>query len=74
MEFGDWEDSYNELPRWLQAIQESLPGTIVQYGVSPWMVYETLLFVYSNVCFGRSNRALKALIIANQLFRSTTYF
>jgi len=24
MEFGDWEDSYNELPRWLQAIQESL--------------------------------------------------
>jgi len=38
MEFGDWEDSYNELPRWLQAIQESLPGTIVQYGVSPYVM------------------------------------
>jgi len=38
MEFGDWEDSYNELLRWLQAIQESLPGTIVKYGVSPYVM------------------------------------
>jgi len=30
MEFGDWEDSYNHLRKWLQAIQEVVPGTIVQ--------------------------------------------
>jgi len=30
MQFGDWEESYNHLPRWLQALQESLPRTIVQ--------------------------------------------
>jgi len=31
MEFGNWEDSYNYLPIWFQALQQSLPGTIVQY-------------------------------------------
>ena len=31
MEFGDWEDSYNYLPRWFQGLQQSLLGTIVQY-------------------------------------------
>jgi len=30
-EFGDWEESYNELPRWYQAVQESNLGTIIQY-------------------------------------------
>jgi len=29
-EFGDWEESYNELPRWYQVVQESNPGTIIQ--------------------------------------------
>jgi len=33
MQFRDWEESYNHLPRWWQALQESLPGTIFQYTV-----------------------------------------
>ncbi|XP_068485031.1 uncharacterized protein [Phaseolus vulgaris] len=36
--FGDWEHSYNDLPRWLEAVKESNPGTIVQYIASPCMV------------------------------------
>ncbi|XP_068461662.1 uncharacterized protein [Phaseolus vulgaris] len=36
--FGDWEQSYNDLPRWLEAVKESNPGTIVQYIASPCMV------------------------------------
>jgi len=35
IEFGDWENSYNYLLRWLQALQESLFGTIVQYITRP---------------------------------------
>jgi len=35
MEFGDWEDSYNYLSRWFQTLQQSLPGTIVQYVTRP---------------------------------------
>lgn len=38
MEFGVWEDSYNELLRWMQAIQERVLGAIVQYTVSPHVV------------------------------------
>ncbi|XP_052727445.1 uncharacterized protein LOC128194931 [Vigna angularis] len=30
MEFGDWEDSYNHMPRWLHAVKEPNPGTILQ--------------------------------------------
>jgi len=38
MEFSDWEDSYNYLPRWFQALQQSLPRTIVQYVTRPVVV------------------------------------
>jgi len=38
MQFRDWEESYNHLPRWLQALQESLLGTIVQYIGHPIVV------------------------------------
>ena len=31
MEFGDWEESYKHLPRWLQVLQEAVLGTIVQF-------------------------------------------
>jgi len=31
MDFGDWDESYNHLPRWLQAVQESVSGKIVEY-------------------------------------------
>jgi len=37
-EFGDWEESYNELPRWYQVVQESNPGTIIQCTGSPRLV------------------------------------
>ncbi|XP_017416687.1 uncharacterized protein LOC108327502 [Vigna angularis] len=30
MEFGDWEESYNHLPRWLHAVKDANPGTILQ--------------------------------------------
>ncbi|XP_068497499.1 uncharacterized protein [Phaseolus vulgaris] len=36
--FGDWEQSYNDLPRWLEAVKESNSGIIVQYIASPCMV------------------------------------
>jgi len=38
MEFGDWEDSYNYLPRWLHALQESLQGIIAEYVTQPVVV------------------------------------
>ena len=31
MTFGDWEQSYNDLPRWLEVVKERNLGTIVQY-------------------------------------------
>ena len=37
LEFGDWQ-SYNDLPRWLEALKESNLRTIVQYIASPCMV------------------------------------
>jgi len=39
MAFGDREQSYNDLPRWLEAVKESNLGTIVQYIASPCMVH-----------------------------------
>jgi len=38
MEFDDSEDSYNYLPKLLQALQESLSGIIVQYVTQPIVV------------------------------------
>ncbi|CAL0310918.1 unnamed protein product [Lupinus luteus] len=32
--YGDWEESYNELPRWMNAVQHFAPGTIVRYEAS----------------------------------------
>ncbi|CAL0317899.1 unnamed protein product [Lupinus luteus] len=32
--YGDWEGSYKELPRWFNAVQWYLPGTVVRYGAS----------------------------------------
>ena len=62
MEFGDWENSYNELPRWLQANKKVLPEPLYNMVLllMSWTMCETSLFVYSNVCSGCSNRALKA--------------
>jgi len=30
MGYGDWDQSYNEVSRWLQAAQHTNPGTIFQ--------------------------------------------
>jgi len=38
MKFGDWEDSYNYHPRWFQALQQSLPRTVVHYVTRPVVV------------------------------------
>ncbi|XP_017441222.1 uncharacterized protein LOC108346671 [Vigna angularis] len=35
MEFGDWEDSYNHMTRWLHAVKEANLGTILQCTGSP---------------------------------------
>ncbi|KAF1864840.1 hypothetical protein Lal_00031803 [Lupinus albus] len=32
--YGDWEGSYNEFPRWLNVVQNFAPGTIVRYEAS----------------------------------------
>lgn len=34
MEFGDQEDSYNDLARWMQCVQECVPCMIVRYSAS----------------------------------------
>jgi len=33
-----WDESYNHLPRWLQAVQESFSGTIVEYVTRPFVI------------------------------------
>jgi len=38
LEFGDWDESYNHLPRRLQAVQESVPGTFVEYVTRPFVI------------------------------------
>ncbi|XP_068503826.1 uncharacterized protein [Phaseolus vulgaris] len=38
MEFGDWDESYNHLQRWLQVVQDSVPGTVVQYITRTYVV------------------------------------
>ena len=68
-EFGDWEESYNELPRWYQAVQESNPGTIIQCTGSPRLVSgqpDPSCYIMERV-FGLLDHAFKGLIIASQL-------
>nr|XP_007142150.1 hypothetical protein PHAVU_008G256700g [Phaseolus vulgaris]ESW14144.1 hypothetical protein PHAVU_008G256700g [Phaseolus vulgaris] len=38
MKFDDWDESYNHLPRWLQVVQESVPGTIFEYVTQPFVI------------------------------------
>jgi hypothetical protein len=33
--YGNWEQSYTDLPQWLQVMQDTLPGTIVQLETLP---------------------------------------
>ncbi|XP_025670697.1 uncharacterized protein [Arachis hypogaea] len=43
--YGDWEESYNELPHWLFAMQMYLPGTWVQLVTQPWPgLADTVMF------------------------------
>ena len=38
MKFSDWEESYNHLPIWLEAVQEVVQGTIVEFKGRPNVV------------------------------------
>ena len=47
--FGNWEESSNELLRWLQGLQISMPGTIVELSTLPYYMgnfvdYSSLIF------------------------------
>ncbi|XP_057733951.1 uncharacterized protein LOC130949170 [Arachis stenosperma] len=43
--YGDWEESYNKLPRWLFAMQMYLLGTWVQLVTQPWLAStDTVMF------------------------------
>ncbi|XP_039133318.1 uncharacterized protein LOC120270392 [Dioscorea cayenensis subsp. rotundata] len=47
--FGNWEESYNELPRWLSALQQFVPGTIVDLETQlayngPYLVRDARIF------------------------------
>ena len=33
--YGDWDKSYNDLPKWLAAMQHFVPGTIVELQTVP---------------------------------------
>ncbi|XP_057759965.1 uncharacterized protein LOC130980294 [Arachis stenosperma] len=33
--YGDWDESYNELPRWVLGVQLTMPGTVVVLKTSP---------------------------------------
>ncbi|XP_016195027.1 uncharacterized protein LOC107636000 [Arachis ipaensis] len=33
--YGDWEDSYAELPRWMLGVQSTMPGTVTVLKTSP---------------------------------------
>ncbi|XP_025636042.1 uncharacterized protein [Arachis hypogaea] len=33
--YGDWEDSYNELPRWVLGLQMTMPGSVAVLKTSP---------------------------------------
>ena len=36
--YGDWEESYNDLPRWLQGLQRFMPGSVIQLLTLPYHV------------------------------------
>jgi len=38
MEYGDWDQSYNEVPKWLQAVQHTNLGTIFHFSVLQLML------------------------------------
>jgi len=40
--FGDWEESYNQLSRWLLALQHFFPGTIVEMQTKPAYIGDQL--------------------------------
>ncbi|XP_016164109.1 uncharacterized protein LOC107606577 [Arachis ipaensis] len=40
--YGDWDESYNELPRWVLGVQLTMPGTAAVLRTSPVAVLATL--------------------------------
>ncbi|XP_025617091.1 uncharacterized protein [Arachis hypogaea] len=37
--YGDWDESYNELPRWVLGVQLTMPGTVAVLRTSPVQVW-----------------------------------
>ncbi|RYQ95588.1 hypothetical protein Ahy_B08g090934 isoform L [Arachis hypogaea] len=37
--YGDWDESYNELPRWVLGVQLTMPGTVAVLRTSPIRVW-----------------------------------
>jgi len=44
MEFDNWDDSYNHLPRWLQVVQQSDMNTICYSSLCYWRCLKHLLW------------------------------
>ncbi|XP_045795114.1 uncharacterized protein LOC123889695 [Trifolium pratense] len=42
--YGDWEDSYNDLPQWLMVMKKWLPGTIIKLQTSPTVLDNQVFF------------------------------
>ncbi|CAJ2627913.1 unnamed protein product [Trifolium pratense] len=42
--YGDWEDSYNDLPQWLMVMKKWLPGTIIKLQTSPTALDNQVFF------------------------------
>ncbi|XP_016199032.1 uncharacterized protein LOC107639997 [Arachis ipaensis] len=67
--YGDWEESYNELPRWLFAMQMYLPGTWVQLVTQLWpgltdiVMFQRVFWTFSP-CF-EAFKHCKPLIFIN---------
>ncbi|XP_057539719.1 uncharacterized protein LOC130817822 [Amaranthus tricolor] len=52
--FGDWDKSFEELPRYVQALMQSNPGTVVQWEVQPTMDPTKVMFQRMFWAFGPS--------------------
>jgi len=76
MEFGDWENSYNHLCRWLQAVQEVVQGQLynVQDVRTLLMMLKTTPFTSSSASFSLLNLALKASSTSSLLCKWMEHF
>jgi len=74
--FGDWEQSYNDLPRWLEAVKEAIRGQLCSILLLlVWlMVFKTILVARWIVCFGPSSFVSMVSIFASPLYKLMGHF